>query len=181
MKRALMLISLITCISLFGATGGAPPDSQPMNISLPPIATFKDYCARCHGYEGSAYGRDFGSIRDDSLKQITEDMMFGPAGLNPDSISIAAMVAYNRALSRKVPFAAVLNARSYFDKRDSLLSIEASPGALVESADSLKLGNNGAILWRMPLNRNGRKSIRITVTRKGIASIFQFPGELWSR
>jgi hypothetical protein len=181
MKSFLWIVAALAAICAFGAIQGASPDRQYADISLPPVATFKDYCARCHGYEGAAYGKGFANINEDSLQSVIEDMMFGPAGLNPDSASIAAMVAYNRALSRKVPFAAILNARSYFDRRDSSLSIEASPGAVVVGADSVKMGKANSVLWSMPFDRNEEKSIRITVMRKGVSLEIRFPEELWNR
>jgi cytochrome c553 len=181
MKSFLWMIASIAFVCALGSIQDASQDRQYSDISLPPVASFRDYCARCHGYEGAAYGKDFANIGEDSLEDVIEDMMFGPAGLNPDSISIAAMVAYNRALSRKVPFAVVLNARSFLDKRDSALSIEASPGALVEGADSVRTGGANSIRWIKPRNGREEKSIRITVQRKGVSSVFQFPDELWSR
>ena len=180
MKLVLAAIMFITSVFVIGILSGTPPGNRIADITLPPVATFNQYCVRCHGYEGSAYGRDFANIREDSLNNITEDMMFGPAGLNPDSISIAAMVAYNRALSKHMPFAAVMNGRSYFDGRDTLLFLEASPAAAVEGADSTMAGTSSVSLWRMHYDKN-KGSVRITVTRNGVSSQIRFPDELWSR
>ena len=181
MKPFVLSLTLGGFIFFFYASPGNSPNSQYRDIALPPVATFNTYCARCHGYEGSAYGHGFASIGDSSLKNITEDMLFGPAGLNPDSLSIGAMVAYNRALSRKKPFASVLNTRRYFDKLDSFLYIETSPGTIVKDADSVGGRSQGAAQWRIPHDRNKEEIFQITASRMGDSVVIQFPKDLWSR
>jgi hypothetical protein len=181
MKWMVSVVMVIVSLSIFGAARDTPQVSRNADITLPPVVTFKKYCARCHGYEGSAYGKNFGLLIDDSLKAVIEDMMFGPAGLNPDSLSVAAMVAYNRAISKKIPFASVLNARSYFQKRDTCLIIEASPGTFVADADSVWGNNIDGYLWRVPPVTTKSKIIQIVVLRKGDSTCIHFPDELWNR
>ncbi len=181
MNRFYVAGAVIACISMLGRVNNTPPDNRYADITLPPVATFGKYCARCHGYEGSAYGKNFGTLNYDSLKSITEDMMFGPAGLTPDSVSVEAMVAYNSALSRNVPFASVLNARSYFDKRNLFLLVETSPDAQVDHAERLTENSIDTLLWRIPQDSLKEGALRIRVTRNHVSSFIRFPEELWSR
>ncbi len=99
------------------------------NISLSPVPAFQENCSRCHGDEGSAYGKNFGNLSEDSLKMVVEDMMFGPGALNPDDAEIDAMVSYNKSLKQNKPFASVINSKSFLDGKDKSLKISASPKA----------------------------------------------------
>jgi len=180
--RSIFSVLAIGGLILMGyGSRGSVMDGAYSDINFPPVATFKKYCARCHGYEGSAYGKGFGSIAEDSLNRITEDMMFGPAGLNPDSLSIAAMAAYNHALSKNIPFASVINTRAFFEKRDSLLSIEASPAAIVTGAVLMKGTSLNDSIWRMPYQSTNGRIFRITVSREEFTSVIRFPDQLWTK
>ncbi|KUO59942.1 hypothetical protein APF79_09205 [bacterium BRH_c32] len=56
--------------------------------------TFKQKCTRCHGSEGRAFGKNFAKMEKKELRHLTEDMMFGPARLNPTESEIKAMIEY---------------------------------------------------------------------------------------
>ena len=75
-----------------------------VDFSKSPITTFKESCSRCHGSEGSSYGKNFAVMSDDSLKEVISMMMYGPGQLTPGQEDIEAMVAYNKAISNKKPF-----------------------------------------------------------------------------
>ncbi|MCK9280170.1 MAG: cytochrome c [Melioribacteraceae bacterium] len=55
---------------------------------------FKQKCTRCHGSEGRAFGNNFAKMDKKELRQLTEDMMFGPARLKPTETEIKAMIEY---------------------------------------------------------------------------------------
>ena len=151
------------------------------DISISPVSAFKDFCSRCHGDEGSSYGKGFGDLKDDSLRTVTEDMMFGPAGLNPDSTEIEAMVSYNKSLKSNKPFAIVLNSKSFLDGRDNILKIETSPGTKLETNNNgIKVaGSNNE--WTLSYDHNKISEVEIIVKRKEASSSFSFPTELWTQ
>ena len=150
------------------------------NITLSPVPTFKDNCSRCHGDEGSAYGKNFGNLEDDSLKLVVEDMMFGPGALNPDSTEINAMVSYNKSIKEDKPFASVINSKSFLDGKDKSLKISASPKAeiKVNNSDVKVISANG--IWDLNYDSNKIKEIIITITRDKNSSILKFPEMLWT-
>ncbi len=42
-----------------------------VNLPLPPVSTFEEACARCHGPQGSFYGAEFAKLSDEELVQVT--------------------------------------------------------------------------------------------------------------
>ena len=152
-----------------------------VDISISPVSAFKEYCSRCHGEEGSSYGKGFGNLKDDSLKMVTEDMMFGPAGLNPDETEIEAMVSYNKSLKNNKPFATVLNAKSFLNGKDKCLEIETSPGAKLETNNNDIKINESRNVWKLSYDQNKISKVEIIVKRKNTSSMFTFPAELWTR
>ena len=56
--------------------------------------TFERKCTRCHGKEGRAFGKNFAKMEKKELRNLTEDMMFGPARLKPTESEIKAMIEY---------------------------------------------------------------------------------------
>lgn len=179
----ILRLSLVSAFLLAGSLSPSPgvrrTDIDAPNISLPPISTFRDFCARCHGYEGAAYGKGFGSLEDDSLRSMIEDMMFGPASLAPDSIDVAAMTAYNVSLKNAIPFAAVFNAGSFLQGKDSILRIEISPGGTVAVRDSLIAVRGAGTQWELKYNPGKITQVVMAITREGRLSELRFPAELW--
>ena len=107
--------------------------------------------------------------------------MFGPAGLNPDSTEIEAMVSYNKSLKSNKPFAIVLNSKSFLDGRDNILKIETSPGTKLETNNNgIKVaGSNNE--WTLSYDHNKISEVEIIVKRKEASSSFSFPTELWTQ
>ncbi len=175
--RLLFLSVLIFYSTLFAQTD----INKIENISLSPIPTFKENCARCHGDEGSAYGKNFANLSSDSLKLIIDDMMFGPGGLSPDEVEIAAMISYNKSLSENKPFASVENSKSFLEGKDKGLKISSSPHAKISidnhavKVDSTKGG------WRLFYDPNKIKEIKITISRNDSSAFIDFPNELWTK
>ena len=151
-----------------------------VDLSVSPVSAFKKYCARCHGNEGSAYGKGFADLKDDSLRNIVEDMMFGPGALNPDSAEVEAMVSYNKTFKNKAPFAAALNLKSFLEGKENKLKIETAPGVTLETSNSNikieKLNNQ----WQLSFDPKQVKSVKISVKRNGIVSFLNLPGEIWT-
>ena len=174
--RLLFLSMLIFCSTLFAQTD----INKIENISLSPIPTFKEYCARCHGDEGSAYGKNFANLSSDSLKLIIEDMMFGPGGLSPDEVEIAAMTSYSKSLSQNKPFASVENAKSFLDRKNKALKISSSPNAKIDvnNKDVKVVLSNG--IWNLSYNPKKIKDLKIIVTRNKISSTLKFPEQMWT-
>ncbi len=169
-------IPVLVCLTLAAAGGVA---GRMGNITLPPVSTFRNACARCHGYEGSAYGKGFGNLGPDSLRSVTEDMMFGPAGLDPDSIDVDAMAAYNASLEKSVPFASVLNGMSFLDGKDPVLTLDVSPGAVVTVNDSTVGIEASGSVWKIRYDPGKMSSIVFTIVRGSRQSSLRFPEQMW--
>jgi mono/diheme cytochrome c family protein len=105
-------------------------------LTLPPVQTFADACARCHGPEGSFYGEAFASLDGQELEEIIHEMMVGPAYLSPSAADVAAMTAYHRALAADEPFVAIVDppAPNVLRQKDlsEQIRIDASPGARIQ-------------------------------------------------
>ncbi len=141
------------------ASHDAPTEAaEPVNLTLPPVATFDRACARCHGPEGSFYGRGFAS-HPDELRQVIDEMMRGPAFLDPTESDVEAMTAYHRALAADEPFVAVTNAADAVAGEP--IEFDASPDADVTVAR-----DNG--------------TATLTVARDDASVTIHFPRQLWS-
>jgi hypothetical protein len=150
------------------------------DLSLPPVSTFKKFCSRCHGEEGEAYGKNFAKLREDSLRSVVKDMMFGPGGLRPDSSDITAMEEYNKSMGSKKPFAAVINSKSFMQGKDKELKIDASPDAKLEvDNDNVSVKENNGI-WGLFYDPQKTGKVTITVKRNDASSSFTFPDEIMS-
>ena len=150
------------------------------DISLSPVPTFQENCSRCHGDEGSAYGKGFGDLKDDSLEEVVEDMMFGPGALDPDTTEIKAMVSYNKSIKENKPFASVINSKSFLDGKDKSLKISASPNTQVKVDNSAVKVVSADGIWNLNYDPNKIKGIKIIVTRNKNSSTLKFPKELWT-
>jgi hypothetical protein len=100
-------------------------------LRLGPVTTFERACARCHGSEGSFYGRDFARLTEADLRKYVLDMMEGPGQLDPSPAAVAAMVAYHRAIAAGEPFLCVTEYRPG-GRVTPTLAGEASPEASVQ-------------------------------------------------
>ncbi len=169
-------IPVMLCLALAAAAGVT---GRIVNIALPPVSTFRSACSRCHGYEGSAYGKGFGNLGPDSLRSVTEDMMFGPGGLDPDSIDVDALTASHASLERSAPFAAVLNGMSFLDGKDSVLTLDVSPGAVVAVNDSTVGIEASGSVWKVRYDPGKKASIVMTISKGSRQSSLRFPDQLW--
>ena len=109
--RPLRLVAAYVVAGVAARSDPTPPGGEPAlpRLTLPPVRTFEEACARCHGPRGSFYGQEFARLRDPELTEYVDEMMRGPGMLHPTADDVLAMTAYHRALARKEPFIAVLN------------------------------------------------------------------------
>jgi hypothetical protein len=151
------------------------------DISKSPVFTFRKYCSRCHGDEGKAYGKDFANMKDNELKKLIEDMMFGPASLTPKEIEIEAMTAYHKSLKDKKPFAVALNSKSFLNGKENSLIISASPESKIKThpENNVKIVQ-GEDNWKIFYDPTMIKKIEIIVTKNNVSSAFSFPDKLWT-
>ena len=40
------------------------------DLTYPPVSTFEESCSRCHGPQGSFFGKDFARVSDPNLTQV---------------------------------------------------------------------------------------------------------------
>jgi len=170
---------------------GRPPaqDAEPgpaPNLTLGPVSTFSQSCARCHGPRGSFYGDTFGELRGEALREIVEEMMAGPAGLRPTHAEVDAMAAYHRALLADQPFVVVTNAAAASAGQAGALRGEADPGAEVAvtaGEEVLEVKRDG-VSWSaaLPAGWSGEAgpTLAITATRGDAQTRLAFPAEAWS-
>lgn len=139
MRRLALRGLLLSAIALAGCGGGpeeAPSRNGPdwrqsaVDLELPPIRTFAMNCARCHGEGGAMYARPFKHQGED-LRRVIEEMMRGPAQLDPTEAEVEAMLAYHHSIRRGTPFAAATNAGSVADGSADVLRGQATPEARV--------------------------------------------------
>jgi len=165
--------SYIICFFLSGLICFAQKEKAD-NISLPPVLTFEENCARCHGSEGDNFGDHFTKLKNDELRNITEEMMYGPGFLNPTETEINAMTAYQTAISKNEPFAVVLNAGSYLNGVDEILKVEVSSGSKPVENDSYTI-EKGSKVNRYLIKSISKDKVEISVTKNGKAAGFIFP------
>ncbi len=124
MKPFLPLLGL--CLAPLGALWGQSADKPEKKLeSFAPLAYFDANCARCHGPNGSFYGKDFGKgLKDDAaLKQIVREMCEGPGNAPIDEAKLEVLTEFHRALRDDAPFVTVVSQSA------AGLSGEASPDA----------------------------------------------------
>ena len=73
-------------------------------VKLPPVKTFYESCAKCHGSEGESFVSELKKLSDIDLYNITEEMMYGPAFLQPGVSDIKAMTSYLKSITNNLPF-----------------------------------------------------------------------------
>ena len=150
------------------------------DISLAPVSTFKNFCSRCHGEEGSSYGKTFGKLKEDSLLTITEDMMFGPGGLNPSKTEVLLMADYNKSLPGRNPFGTILNLNSFLNGKDKYLKIETSPNTELKTDNEDIIIKKQKDIFELSFDSSKIKSAKISFYRNGKLSSIDFPGEVWT-
>ena len=135
-KRGVRRFGAVVAFALYavvagGAVRGGEKTERRVHgaLTLPPVKTFAEACARCHGPEGSFYGEGFGGLEGEALHEIVEEMMVGPGALDPTQADVEAMVAYHRALAAGEPFVAVLNPEEAVTGGVARVRTDVSPGA----------------------------------------------------
>ena len=149
------------------------------NLSLPPVSTFAGACARCHGDEGKNYGSGFAKLEDEELHKVVEDMMYGPAYLEPSQTDIDAMTSYQKAISNDEPFIVVVNAESFLNGSEKTLKVETSLNSQIQPGDlySLKQGDKK---YRYELIPHKEGKIKMAAKRGEKVTELSFPDEIWS-
>jgi hypothetical protein len=179
MKKIFILVSLILIMPVHSCFYEKSRVKVISDISVPPVSTYKNSCAQCHGYEGVVYGKSIRNMEDEALRREIEVMMFYEAELNPDSIEVDAMVAYSISLKNNEPFAVVINSKSFLEGKVGNLEIETSPGTKVEVRnDNIRIIENRNIL-ELFYDPAKIKKVEVTVKSNGVSSSFDFPNELW--
>ena len=109
------------------ATEKTAPTTEKAAAGFAPLSYFDANCARCHGPNGSFYGKDFGkNLKDDAaLRQIVKEMCEGPGNAPINEKSLDILTDFHRALRDNSPFL-VLVAQDA-----KVLSGEASPDAKI--------------------------------------------------
>jgi len=136
MARRCLLLSAIALPACGGGSDEAPSQPGPdwrqpaVDLELAPVRTFAMHCARCHGDGGAMYPRPF-RHRGEDLRRVIEEMMVGPAQLDPTEAEVEAMLAYHRTMRRETPFAVAANAGSVAAGNADALRGEATAGARV--------------------------------------------------
>ncbi len=162
------MMKLQSCLILLLAAGlfalsGCEPKTIPaaaapsvlmipvLHITLGPVSTFEQSCARCHGPQGSFYGEAFANLSDTQLHEFIKEMMEGPAGLHPTEEDIAAMTAYHQALAAKKPYLVIL---AYVEENGYRLSGQASLQSnliIQTAADKVQAAPDSSGNWSVQL------------------------------
>ena len=106
-------------------------------INLPPVKTFYESCAKCHGLEGESFKSGLKKLNDYDLYKISEEMMYGPSFLTPGEADVYAMTSYMKSLAYDLPFIAAEKTAD-----DKLRIIELSEGTIAIVADSVYNSEN---------------------------------------
>lgn len=110
------------------ASPTSAPATQPVEIKpvFAAMVYFDFNCARCHGPQGSFYGKEFGQhLSDATLTKVVRDMAEGPGNAPLNAEDLKVEVAYHRALAGAEPFVSITAVES-----DTLRG-EVSPGSSV--------------------------------------------------
>lgn len=145
-----------------------------------PLTTFDRACSRCHGPQGSFYGSSFEKLSDDQLHHSVEEMMRGPAQLEPTALQIDAMAAYQRALRDHRPFICVTNAAAFTSRQETALHGEATPGASVTLAKGSATLPARVDQQTWSIAAPPRPPFTLRAEAGGANSKLNFPARLWS-
>lgn len=135
----------------------AKPDAKAEGFA--PLAYFDANCARCHGPNGSFYGKNFGKDlkTDAALKEIVQAMCEGPGNAPLDAAKLEILTDFHRALRDDTPFVTIV-ARSATG-----LSGEASPDAKLtlesgaQSVAVMQKGNGWSVNFPADFKVEGAK------------------------
>ena len=105
-----------------------PLDSLYTNLSLPPIATFEDKCASCHGAEGSMYPAGFAQKETMTMLNLVRGMMEDQVYLHPNEQEVAAMTTYHLAMKNQQPFICITEVAFNDETQYMRLQGETQPG-----------------------------------------------------
>jgi len=145
-----------------------------------PLSVFDKTCSRCHGPQGSSFGSSFERLSDDQLRHSVEEMMRGPAQLQPTALQIDAMTAYQRALRDHRPFICVTNAAAFTSGSDAALHGEATPGASVTLTKGLTTVPASVDQQTWSIAAPPRPPFALRAEAGGANSKLDFPARLWS-
>lgn len=130
-----------------------------------PLAYFDAHCARCHGPNGSFYGKNFGkNLKDDAaLKQIVKEMCEGPGNAPLSEISLEILTDFHRALRDDLPFLIVVaqNAKTLSGESSPDAKISLESGA--KSVAAVQKGND----WKVEIPAGFEISQAKIVARRG--------------
>ncbi len=151
-------------------------------LAYPPISTFEQSCARCHGPQGSFYGEGFAEPDEAELTDVVREMMEGPAFLTPSDADVNAMVAYHRALAADEPFVCVTVYEPATAATSGRLEGEATPGAEVSlmaapAAARTQAGSQGQ--WELTELREGATPV-LGTRQEGKKTILNLTRAQWS-
>ena len=149
-------------------------------LSLPPVSTFEASCANCHGPQGSFFGEEFGELPDEQLHDAVEEMMEGPAFLDPTDADLRAMVAYHHALAAREPFLCVTSLQLSSNGGPTSLEGEATPGATVSVAGTSAATTAGEMgTWQLR-DIPASASLVLTAQKDGNATRLDLHQAQWS-
>ena len=145
-KTSLFQVLLPAVSFVLSGNTNKPNDDGTGIVKYPPVSTFESSCARCHGPQGTFYGKTFGQLPDKELEKFIREMMNGPGGLNPSQADIDAMTAYNKALAQHRPFIFITSADTTTNSIN--YSGESLPGTTISLTGKgetrhIKTGDNG--------------------------------------
>lgn len=176
-QALLFILMILFPIMTYSQTG----INKIADFSKSPFKIFKKSCSTCHGFEGSSYGKNFAVMSNDSLKEVISMMMYGPGQLTPSQEDIEAMVAYNKAISRKKPFAIVMNSKSFLDGKENNLKVKISSKAKLNVDNEQIRTEKSDSDYKLFYDLKKIKELKITVIRDSSSSSFIFPKQLWSK
>jgi mono/diheme cytochrome c family protein len=159
----------------------APEKSDAVDLIEGPVTTFERACAGCHGPQGAFHDESLAKMADDKLREMVEQMMRGPGQLQPTPVQLEAMIAYQRSLRDRRPFACVTNAAAFLSGKDIALQGEVSPGASVQSdkAGARIAATVNGMVWT--LAQPPRPPFAVIASKGPLQVQIDFPAEIWSK
>ena len=158
----------------------SPPAATPVDLALPPVATYTKGCARCHGPNGAFFAKEFIASTHEALREATHRMLLGPSGLKPTPSDTDAMTAYMEAIEAKQPFAVIVNGAELAAGTATQVR-----GELAGKGAKLEVRAAGAII---PVTQKGKQwtltpipnePIEVTAAAGETRRTFTFPTSQW--
>lgn len=168
------------------APSSNPPEQKGTSkVEMPqlasgPMSVFEMHCARCHGPYGTFYGQGFGQMPEHDLEEVVVEMLEGPAGLETDETSVAAMMAYHRALGEANPFLCVTNGPAVLSGKADTLHGEVTPDSTVEirTNDQTRKATVDGHTWS--ISDPPDAPFEIHARNNQGETTLSFPGNAWS-